>query len=171
MPEQNQIIKIQNIQKSIFVIRGKRVIIDNDLADIYGISTTRLNQQVLRNSERFPDDFVFKINKNEYLALMLQFATSKKSSGGRRKLPNVYTEHGVIMAANVLKTKRAIEMSILVVRAFIKMREIIESRSNLLKKIEALEVKYDTRFHIIFKAIKKLMNTSLPNIKKRKIGF
>jgi hypothetical protein len=90
-----ELIKLQNIQKSIYVIRGKRVILESDLAIIYGVSTTRLNQQVRRNIDRFPEDFMFQINSNEYLALMLQIATSKKSRGGSRKLPLVFTERSV----------------------------------------------------------------------------
>jgi hypothetical protein len=114
-------------------------------------------------------DFAFQLKSFEY-ALMLQNATSKKSRGGRRKLPLVFTEYGAIMAANVLNSKIALHASVFVVRAFIKMREIIQSHNILLKKIEAMEKKYDTRFHIIFKAIKQLMNP--PKVTKRKkIGF
>jgi len=166
-----QLLKLQNIQKCIFVIRGKRVMLDSDLALIYEVTTARLNQQVRRNIDRFPEDFMFQLNKDEYLALMLQNATSKGGRGGRRKLPLVFTEHGAIMAANVLNSKRANQMSIFVVRAFVKMREMIESHINLLKKIEAMEKKYDIRFHIIFKAIKKLMNPPKEPIKKKKLGF
>ena len=171
MAEKNQIVKLQDIQKSILNIRGKRVMLDSNLAGIYGVTTARLNQQVRRNIDRFPEDFMFQLNNDEFCTLMLQNATSKKSRGGRRKLPLVFTEHGAIMAANVLNSKQANQMSIYVVRAFIRMRELLENQKNLFRKIELLEKKYDTRFHIIFKAIKQLMNPPKQPVKKQKIGF
>ncbi len=98
-------IPIERIEQTILLIRGERVILDSDLAKLYGVTTARLNQQVRRNVERFPDDFMFELTKEEYDSLMLQFATSKGGRGGRRKLPLVFTEHGAIMAANVLEQR------------------------------------------------------------------
>lgn len=148
---------IERIAQKIYVIRGERVIIDSDLAKIYGVTTARLNQQVRRNADRFPADFMFELTADEHAALMLQFATSKKGRGGRRKLPLVFTEHGALMAANVLNSKRAVEASVQVVRAFVRMRNMLASNAELAKKIEALESKYDSHFKVVFEAIKKLM--------------
>src|SRR6266567_7532710 len=111
------------IEPAIRVIRGQRVILDSDLANIYGVTTARLNQQVNRNLAKFPPDFMFRLTRDEFNSLMLQIATSKKGRGGPRKLPYAFTEHGTVMAANVLNSERAVAMSVYVVRAFVKLRE------------------------------------------------
>lgn len=162
------------IAQRIFVLRGHRVLLDADLAGLYGVSTSRLNQQVRRNRKRFPADFVFQVTNQEVADLMLQIATS--SWGGRRKRPVVYTEHGAIMAATVLNSPRAVEMSVYVVRAFVKLRELLTSNADLARKLEALEksvATLDTRtrrqFEEVYGAIRALMTP--PAAKSRPIGF
>ncbi|MBI1804989.1 MAG: ORF6N domain-containing protein [Ignavibacteriae bacterium] len=162
-------------------VRGERVIIDNDLARIYGVSTARLNQQVKRNPRRFPADFMFSMTKEEYNRLMLQNATSKNNRrGGRRKLPLAFTEHGAIMAASVLNSPRAVQMSVFVVRAFVEMREAFILSETLREKLKELERRKLTgRLNVHEKAITHLLDeiTRLmtpPRIivpKKRPIGF
>lgn len=160
------------IERKIFLIRGQRVMLDSDLAKIYGVTTARLNQQVNRNQERFPEDFMFQLTKEEYESLMLQFATSKKGRGGRRKLPYVFTEHGAIMLASVLNTIIAVRASIQVVRVFVHLREILSTHKELAYKLTQLErkiEKHDEEIHNIFEAIRQLMIP--PEKPKRQIGF
>ena len=142
---------------------------DRDLAELYNVSTKRLNEQVKRNNERFPEDFMFKLAKNEKDELVAKcdrFKTLKHSSS----LPNVFTEHGALMLANVLKSHIAMEISILVVRAFIQIREILSTHAELQRKIDSMEKKYDAKFQVVFTAIKKLMEPP-PDKPKRRIGF
>ncbi len=145
---------------------------DSDLAELYGVTTKRLNQQVNRNLERFPRDFMFRVTKEEHENLKLQIATSRLEHGGRRKLPYVFTEHGAIMLASVLNSPRAIETSILVVRAFVRFREMISGRKEIAKKFTELEKRltgHDNDIRAIIEAIRQLMSTSVP--RKRQIGF
>jgi len=180
----NSLIKIpaERIERAIYQIRGERVILDSDLAAIYGVTTKRLNEQVKRNKKRFPGDFVFQLTENEFEAMRSQFATSnnedslrsqtatsKPSRGGRRYLPNVFTEHGAIMAANILNSDIAIEASVEVVRAFVRLRRMVASSAELSRKLETLEKKYDTQFKIVFDAIRNLMLP--PDKPKGEIGF
>jgi phage regulator Rha-like protein len=167
------------IEILIRVVRGQRVILDSDLATIYEVSTTRLNQQVRRNAERFPEDFAFQLTPDEFAGLMLQIATSKKGRGGRRKLPLIFTEHGAIMAANVLNSPRAEQMSVFVIRAFVKMREMLAQNKELAAKLMELERSLTDRLdhhekaivHILDK-IKKLMEPPPePETKRRQTGF
>jgi len=139
------------------------------LAEIYGVTTTRLNQQVRRNRERFPDDFAYSLTRQEVTHLMLQNATSSSRHGGRRKLPLVYTEFGAVMAANVLNSPTAIQASILVVRAFVRMREMLSVHAELSRKIDEMEKKYDAQFKVVFDAFRKLMDS--PKTPRRQIGF
>jgi hypothetical protein len=132
---------VESIAQSIVVARGQKVLLDESLAALYGVETRRLNEQVRRNLNRFPADFMFELNCDEYAALMSQFATSKPGRGGRRKLPLVFTEHGAIMAATVLNSPRAVEASIYVVRAFVRLREALASNRELAAKLDALEQK------------------------------
>ena len=127
------------IKQRIFIIRGHRVMVDDDLAELYGVSTGRLNEQVKRNIDRFPADFSFQLNEEEFRSLMSQIAISKIGRGGRRKLPYVFTEHGVAMLSSVLNSKKAIQMNIFVIRAFIKMRESFNSYKDLAVKIGEIE--------------------------------
>tara|TARA_B100001964_G_scaffold191940_1_gene214467 strand:+ start:1064 stop:1597 length:534 start_codon:yes stop_codon:yes gene_type:complete len=160
------------IANRILFIRDKKVILDSDLAEIYGVTTKRLNEQVKRNQARFPEDFMFVLRKEELESLKSQFATSKKVRGGRRTLPFVFTEHGALMIANVLNSPIAISASIRVARAFIQMREMLTAHVDLKRKIERLEKKYeshDMQIKTVFDAIKSLLEP--PKKAKKKIGF
>jgi ORF6N domain len=130
---------IADISQRIRMFRGQRVLIDSDLALLYGVTTARLNQQFRRNRERFPEDFASEIGPESEEILMLQNATSSLGHGGRRKPTIVFTEHGAIMAATILKSSRAVEMSVYVVRAFVKLREALASHVELARKLETLE--------------------------------
>lgn len=174
--DMKDLIAAEVIKNKIYLIRGYRVMLDSDLAGLYGVETKNLNLQVRRNMRRFPADFMFQLNKEE--TLRLQFATSRW--GGKRYLPYVFTEQGVAMLSSVLNSERAIEVNIVIMRAFVRMREILMTHKDLAAKITALELKYknhDIRFseydkHItaIFEAIKKLMAPP-PDKPKRRIGF
>src|ERR1700675_4094073 len=132
------------VESRIIVLRQHKVILDSDLAELYGVSVKRLNEQVKRNQERFPDDFMFRLNVEENESLRSQNATSKESRGGRRYMPYAFTEHGAIMAATVLNSERAVEMSVFVVRAFVRLREMLPTNQQLLSKINELESRLDT---------------------------
>ena len=160
------------VESRILIVRRQRVILDSDLAELYGVTVKRLNQQVNRNQERFPADFMFQLTSTEDKALRLQIATSKKGRGGRRYLPYAFTEHGTIMAATVLNSPRAVEMSVFVVRAFVRMREMLAKNRQLAAKINELDRRletHDTTIQDIIEAIKELMVPEGPS--KRKIGF
>ena len=175
-------VPLQTITQRIVMLRGQKVLLDSDLAALYGVETRRLNEQVRRNLERFPEDFIFEVDVGEFANLKSHFATS--SWGGRRKLPLAFTEHGAIVAATVLKSPRSIEVSVYVVRAFIQLRELLASHRDLAQKLEELESKADlmevkhdnferhTRLQLkqVFEAIRELMVTPEP-VKKRRIGF
>ena len=177
MKQQNTIsVSVDHITHSILLARGHKVLLDSHLAALYGVTTARLNQQVRRNHERFPADFMFQLTTDEYAALMLQIATSKSGRGGRRKLPLVFTEHGAIQAANVLNSPRAIEMGIYVVRAFVQLREVLASNQELARQLKILESRmtrkfaaHDQAINDIIKTIRELMNP--PEPRKRSIGF
>jgi hypothetical protein len=170
--QRTALVPVEHITQSILIFRGHKVLLDAELAALYGVSTARLNQQVRRNFERFPEDFMFQLSTTEYAALMLQNATSKGGRGGRRKLPLVFSEHGAIMAATVLNSPRAVEMSVYVVRAFVKLREALASNEELTQKLDQLERRLQTHDQAIvgiLKAIRELMNP--PGPKHRGIGF
>ena len=159
------------ITSIIRTIRGQRVILDADLAAIYGASTKRLNEQVRRNSRRFPQDFVFKLNSAEFKILRPQFATSTLH-GGLRYLPYAFTEHGAIMAANVLNSPRAEEMSVFVVRAFVRLRGVLAAHKELADQLAKLEDRvgtHDQQIQAVFEAIRQLMTP--PDPPRRRIGF
>ena len=166
------------IEKLIHVIRGQRVVLDSDLAQIYGVLTFRLNEQVKRNRDRFPSDFMFQLTAAENESLISQIAMSKKGRGGRRTLPYAFTEHGAFMAANVLNSRRAVQMSVFVVRAFVKMREVLAQNKELAVKLSELERTLTARLdhhekaivHIL-EEIKKLMEPVPGPARKRQIGF
>ena len=167
------LIPIDAIQSRILLIRGQRVMMDYDLAALYGVTTARLNEQVRRNAERFPADFMFQLGKQEFAALMSQIATSNAGRGGRRKLPYAFTEHGAIMAASILSSQRAVEVSLYVVRAFVRLRELLSSNKELAKKLDELERKlssHDRTIVQLVNAIRDLMAPPEPK-KKRPIGF
>src|SRR5207237_6106601 len=129
-------------------IRGQKVMLDADLARIYGIATFRFNEAIKRNRERFPEDFMFRLTAAEFAALTSQFAISKKGRGGRRTLPYAFTEHGAIMAANVLNSPHAVQMSVFVVRAFLKMRALLGDKSELAQKLASLETELKKRLDV-----------------------
>ena len=154
------------------MIRGRRVILDSDLAELYRVSVKRLNEQVKRNAERFPEDFIFQLTADEFKFLRSQLATSSTPHGGRRYLPYAFTEHGAIMAANMLKSRRAIEMSIFVVRAFVRLREMLAKSNQVTDKLNELERRlqtHDVAIQEIVAAIRRLMQP-LPKSTKQ-IGF
>ncbi|OPY76041.1 MAG: ORF6N domain protein [Syntrophorhabdus sp. PtaU1.Bin058] len=168
-----QIIQLECIQRTILLIRGEKVILDSDLARLYGVKTSRLNEQVRRNINRFPDDFMFQLTAKEHADLKSHFAISSSTWGGRRKYPLAFTEHGAIMAASVLNTPRAVEMSVFVVRAFVKLRALLATQKELNMKVTELERKlstHDDQIIAIIAAIKQLMAPPEPK-KKRRIGF
>ncbi len=172
MGRQVQLESMSHISRSILTMRDQRVILDRDLAALYGVTTRRLNEAVKRNSARFPADFMFRLSEVEYTTLMSQFATSKVRRGGHRKLPWVFTEHGAIQAANVLSSARAVEMGDHVVRAFVRLRELVASNKALAHQLDALERKYrhhDRAIAAMISAIRNLMQPVPP--KRRGIGF
>ncbi len=167
---------VEQIGRSILILRGQRVILDRELAAIYGASTKRLNEQVKRNRDRFPENFMLRLSAAEYTALISQNATSKLGRGGRRKLPWAFTEHGAIQAANVLNSPRAIAMGVYVVRAFVQLRELLASNKDLARRLDELEARLDKKLAThdeaitaILSAIRQLMNPPAP--KRRGIGF
>ena len=164
-------IAVEVIATRIYELRGRKVMLDEDLAKLYGVKTKRLIEQVIRNKKRFPSDFMYQLDMQEVANLRSQIATS--SWGGRRYLPYVFTEHGVAMLSSVLNSERAIQVNILIMRAFTKLRDILLTHKELAVKIETLEKKYDEHdqtIKAIFEAIKQLLEPS--QVKKRKtIGF
>ena len=143
--------------------------LDAVLAVLYGVSTKRLNEHVRRNRSRFPDDFMFQLTREEVRSLRSQFATSKQGRGGRRYAPLVFTEQGIAMLSSVLNSERAIQVNIEIMRAFVRLREMIATHKDLARKLAALEKRYDAQFKVVFDAIRELMAPPEPN--KRKIGF
>jgi len=160
------------VESRILVLREHKVILDSDLAELYGVPVKRLNEQVKRNQERFPADFMFRLTPEESDALRSQTATSKPTRGGRRYAPYAFTEHGAIMAATVLNSERAVEMSVFVVRAFVRLREMLATNQQLARKIDELEQRLDTHdasIQELIEAIRELM-APLP-ASGRRIGF
>jgi len=160
------------LESRVLFLRRQRVILDADLAELYGVPAKRLNEQVKRNLERFPSDFMFQLTRKEHDALRSQFATSNNGRGGRRYLPYAFTEHGAIMAATVLNSERAVQMSVFVVRAFVRLREMLATNRKLAGKINDLENRLDTHDSAIqdlIEAIRELMNP--PDPPRKRIGF
>lgn len=157
------------VEGVIRVIRGQSVILDEDMAALYGVPTKRLNEQVKRNLARFPEDFLFQLTAAEAANLRSQNATSKKQ-GGRRYLPYAFTEHGAAMLANVLKSPRAIQVSVEIIRTFVRLRHILASHQDIADKLMELEKKYDRQFSVVFEAIRRLM-AAPPKRQRKRIGF
>ena len=157
------------IEKAIYLIRGEKVMLDRDLAMLYGVETKVLNRAVKRNFQRFPMDFMFKLTADEADLLRCQFGTSKKGRGGRRYLPYVFTEQGVAMLSTVLNSERAVLVNIEIMRAFVKLRQMLTSNAELARRLDELEGKYDRQFKIVFDAIRHLMATPIRN--RKEIGF
>ena len=151
------IVPTEKIEQCILLIRGQKVMLDSDLARLYKVPTKRLNEAVRRNIKRFPEDFMFQLTYQEVTILRSHFATSSAEYGGRRYLPFVFTEQGVAMLSSVLSSERAIEVNVEIMRAFVKLRQLLSTHKDLAKKLEELEKKYDGQFKIVFEAIRRLM--------------
>jgi phage regulator Rha-like protein len=153
------VLPIEHITQSILDLRGHRVLLDADLAELYGVTTKSFNQQIRRNRERFPEDFMFQLTDEESAILRSHFVTSSSSKwGGRRYRPYAFTEHGAIMAATVLNSARAVDVGVYVVRAFVKLREMLASNKELAKKLEKLERKLDSHDQAIVGIMKMLLD-------------
>jgi ORF6N domain len=166
------IVLAKRVASKILILRNQKVILDTDLAELYGVPVKRLNEQLKRNLQRFPPDFLFTLTREEYKNLRSQNATSSSVHGGRRYLPHAFTEHGAIMAATVLNSKRAIEMSIFVVRAFVQMRQALVVNQHVVSKLSELEARldnHDDEIQNLVEAIRELL-TPLP-ASNRRIGF
>jgi ORF6N domain len=170
--KQNAVVPIGHIERQIYLIRGQKIMLDVHLAKLYGVPTKRLKEQVRRNRQRFPDDFLFELTGEEFLSLRSQIATSKKVRGGTRYLPFAFTEQGVAMLSSVLNSERAIQVNIAVMRTFVKIREFLSTHKDLARKLEDLERKYeshDGQIKAVFEAIRELMKP--PEPARRRIGF
>ena len=168
----HNLISSEKIEKKIFLIRNKKVMLDKDLAELYGVPTYRLNEQVKRNLDRFPEDFMFQLNKEETHSLRSQIAILNRGKH-RKYLPYTFTEQGVAMLSSVLNSKRAIHVNIHIMRTFTKLREIITTNKELKDKLNELEIKvtkHDKEIRLIFDAIHKLIEPQI-NQPKRKVGF
>ncbi len=163
------IVQKEVIERKIYLIRGHKVMLDSDLAELYKVATKVLIQAVKRNVQRFPPDFMFQLNSQEVISLRSQIVTSKSGRGGRRYLPYVFTEQGVAMLSSVLNSERSIQVNIAIMRAFVKLRQMLATHKDLAKKLEEMEKKYDAQFKVVFDAIRQLMTP--PQSKRRKIGF
>lgn len=166
------IVLAKRVGSKILILRNQKVILDTDLAELYGVPVKRLNEQLKRNPQRFPRDFLFTLTREEYKHLRSQNATSSSAHGGRRYLPHAFTEHGAIMAATVLNSKRAIEMSVFVVRAFVQMRQSLVVNQHVVSKLSELEARldsHDAEIQDLVDAIRELL-TPLP-ANNRRIGF
>jgi len=168
MVNKKSLIPVDRIEKAILLIRGQKVMLDADLAELYGVETRVLVQAVKRNLERFPEDFMFQLSQEEFAILRSQIVTSS-DWGGRRYCPYAFTEQGVAMLSSVLRSRRAIQVNIEIMRAFIRLRQMLASHVELARKLDALEKKYDAQFKQVFEAIRQLM--APPEPKRRPIGF
>ena len=166
--------KTETIARLVHSVRGERVLFDADLADLYGVTTKALNQAVRRNRERFPPDFMFRLAAEEWSNLRSQIVTSSSGAwGGARYPPYVFTEQGVAMLSSVLRSPRAVEVNIAIMRTFVELRRLMDSNRQLARKIEAMEKKYDEQFGVVFDAIKRLIaeDDTRRASPKRRIGF
>lgn len=167
MTKQSRMVVPEAIERRIMMIRGQRVLLSMDLAKLYDVQHKVLMQAVRRNLERFPGDFMFQLTKGEFVILKSQFVTS--SWGGVRKLPYAFTEQGVAMLSGVLNSRRAVAVNIEIMRAFVRLREILATHKDLARKLEELEQKYDKQFRMVFEAIRELMTPRESS--KRRIGY
>lgn len=160
----------EQIEQAILLVRGQKVMLDSDLAALYGVETWNLNKAVKRNLDRFPADFMFQLTAAEAERLRFQIGSSKTGRGGRRYLPYVFTEQGVAMLSSVLRSPRAVQVNIDIMRAFVRLRELLATHKELARKLEELEQKYDAQFKIVFDAIRQIM-AAPTDAPKRRIGF
>lgn len=168
----SSIVPIERIEKKIFLIRNQKIMLDSDIAKPYGTETKILNKAVSRNQDRFPKDFMFQLTSEEWSSLKFHSGTSKKGRGERRFLPYAFTEQGIAMLSSVLNSKRAIQINIQIMRAFVKLREILSTHKELAQKLKKLELKidsHDQQIQTIFEVINQLLTTRKKPI--RKIGF
>jgi phage regulator Rha-like protein len=163
---QAAIIPVERIASRIYLIRGEKIMLDSDLAELYGVATSALNQQVKRNVGRFPSDFSFQLTEEEHEFLISQFVISNAGRGGRRKLPWVFTEHGVAMLSSVLRSERAVQVNVAIIRTFIKLREILSTHKDLARKVE----QHDRQIVALFDSLQKLLAPPNPP-KKHPIGY
>ena len=164
------IIPIERITEEIYKIRGQKVMLDRDLAELYGVETKVLKQSVRRNISRFPEDFMFELTKEEFQNWRSQFVTSKSDRMGLRYSPMAFTEQGVAMLSSILNSDRAIQVNIQIMRAFTRLRQLLSAHADFKREIEAMEKKYDENFKIVFEAIKQLVETE-DKPKKKRIGY
>ena len=190
--------KPENLAKIVFLVRGEKVLLDTDLADLYGVEARVLNQSVARNRSRFPDDFMFQLTTEEWTTMRSQIVTSSATTstnssqivmsspahtgltsqivmsnnrGGRRTLPYAFTEQGVAMLSSVLRSQRAVEVNIAIMRTFVQLRRLMDSNRDLARRIEAMETRYDEQFSQVFDAIKQLISEDRTRKTKPRIGF
>ncbi len=164
---ENSLVPVERIERVILVLRGHKVILDKDLAALYGVTTGNLNKAVARNIDRFPDDFMFQLSPDEMGNLIFHSGTS--SWGGTRKPPRAFTEQGVAMLSSVLRSQRAVQVNIEIMRAFVRLRQMLQQNADLARKLALLERKYDAQFRAVFDAIRELMKP--PEKPRRRIGF
>jgi hypothetical protein len=169
MSEERALVPYEVIERRILLIRGQKVMLDEHLADLYGVTTGNLNKAVRRNSDRFPPDFMFPLTDEESKALRFHFGIPKPGRGGRRSLPCVFTEQGVAMLSSVLRSPGAVTANIEIMRAFVRMRELVSTHEGLARKLLTLEKKYDVQFRAVFDAIRALMKEGVKP--KKPIGF
>jgi len=160
--------RVERIEQAILLMRGEKVMLDRDLADLYGVETRELVQAVKRNIDRFPEDFMFQLTTEEFNDLRSQIVMS--SWGGRRRAPYMFTEQGIAMLSSVLRSKRAVSVNIEIMRAFVRLRRMLASHADLANKLMALERKYDRQFKVVFDAIREIMSPAQPP-RRRQIGF
>ncbi len=163
------VIPSERIETKIYFLRGRNVMLDRDLAFIYGVSVKALNQAVNRNFERFPADFVFKLNREEFENWKSQIVTSNSDRMGLRKMPSAFTEQGIAMLSGVLRSQRAILVHIQIIRTFTRMRELLADNDSLRRKAEAMEKQYDENFKVVFDAMRRLLNDEASS--REEIGF
>ena len=163
------LIPSERIEHAIFLIRGEKVMLDRDLAALYGASTKVLKQAVKRNLTRFPDDFMFVLSASEFKIWRSQFVTSNADRKGLRYAPMAFTEHGILMLSTVLNSERAVRVNIEIMRAFVRLRQIIASDAELSRRLDELEKKYDHQFKVVFEAIRQLIEP--PPADRKQIGF
>ncbi len=163
------LVPFDRIERSILRLRGCNVVLDVDLASLYGVTTSAVVQAVKRNRERFPVDFMFRLTAVEARSLRSRIVTAKVGRGGRRNEPYVFTEQGVAMLSSVLRSPRAVSVNIEIMRAFVRLRQMLDSQVRLTRKLDELEAKYDGQFRVVFEAIRELMKP--PLVHKRRIGF
>jgi len=165
----SSLIPTEKIEQKILLVRGHKVMLDRDLAELYDVETFNLNKAVRRNLDRFPTDFMFQLTESEFKNLIFHSGISRW--GGTRKRPYAFTEQGVAMLSSVLRSKRAVQVNIEIMRTFVRLKQMLASNAELDRKVNALEKKYDAQFKVVFDAIRELMKPLAPGPSKRKIGF